>query len=205
MHTYLPLPLSLLTFLYPYKILHNLMAQEQSSPTPLFGEDGKSHSPFPVASATHSKENMKLQEPPFSSSFFNLFNYSYGMLNAHKDRYLVTVIYTQTAAYTEQQAAPRTSLWVRKGVDVPEQPDQWVNADRTVSDREVLVLIGEEMQQILAGRLGVGKGEGNEPLPLPLPLAAEHSVRVDPLGKWKMHSGFVPGSNPLYFIPKEHC
>ena len=49
------------------------------------------------ATTTNTNEPFSNPQQPFAQSFFNLFNYKYGSLNAHVDRSLVTVIYSLSA------------------------------------------------------------------------------------------------------------
>ncbi|CAE7297616.1 unnamed protein product, partial [Symbiodinium pilosum] len=54
---------------------------------------------------------------PFSSSFFNIFNYDHGCLNSHIDRGVLTVVYGKR---TESESDETTRLWIRKpGSDEP--------------------------------------------------------------------------------------
>ena len=114
----------------------------------VFGPDGENNFPF-----TQEKE-------AFSTSFFNIFNYDHGLLNAHRDRCLVTAIFVNQQ---RQGSGAKSALWI-KGSD-----GSWSNTDALVADNEVVILLGEEFQE-LAKSVG-------------LPFwAAEHCIRVDPHG-----------------------
>ena len=98
------------------------------------------------------------EQQPFASSFFNLFNYDHGLLNTHKDRCLVTLAYRRRAVDPVASA-----LWVQA------RGGRWWSSDALLGERELLVLIGEELEE-LSERAGC-----------PL-YAAPHAVRVDPTG-----------------------
>ena len=98
------------------------------------------------------------ERQPFASSFFNLFNYDHGLLNTHKDRCLVTLAYRRRAA-----EATASALWIQ------DRGGRWWSSDALLGERELLVLIGEELEA-LAEQAGC-----------PL-YAAPHAVRVDPTG-----------------------
>jgi hypothetical protein len=95
---------------------------------------------------------------PFSTSFFNLFNYQYGLLNVHKDRCLMTAIYTDPPPPTMLATERRSALWVKAS------DGQWENVDDTLNYGEIIFLVGEDMEDIT----GVH--------------AADHCIRVDPTG-----------------------
>ncbi|KAL7545442.1 hypothetical protein ACHAWF_008796 [Thalassiosira exigua] len=109
---------------------------------------------------------------PFSQSFFNLFNYDHGSLNAHVDRSLLTVIYSYAPKAEAAQigtlepppeGALRSALWVK------DPRGKWRNADLSCDRDHALVLVGEDLEGVgIASALGV--------------VAAEHAVRVDPTG-----------------------
>jgi hypothetical protein len=112
------------------------------------------------------RENEPFSEgQAFSQSFFNLFNYNCGLLNAHADRSLLTVIAVRPAA-TAGDA--QSALWVRDGAGL------WRNADEAVGEGEVVILVGEDCEAL--GVLGL--------------VAAEHAVRVDPNGDYVSQSHF---------------
>ena len=117
----------------------------------LFGRDA--HEPFAPGQ-------------PFAQSFFNLFNYDHGSLNGHRDRGLLTVIYSdaQSKPPSRGEAGRRSALWVK------DARGTWRDADRYAAGPDsALVLAGEDLEGTgLAAALGV--------------CAAEHAVRVDPAG-----------------------
>lgn len=123
----------------------------------LFGLEALSHEPFEEGQA-------------FGQSFFNLFNYDCGLLNPHFDRSLLTVIRVQEGGNV---GAQQSALWV-------EGPDGcWRNADATVREDEVVILIGEDSEDISCVQaLGL--------------KAAQHTVRVDPAGEYVSQSHFRP-------------
>lgn len=93
-----------------------------------------------------------MRDQPFSSSFFNLFNYDFGLLNIHKDRYLITCIYPSrfeqlSSIETETDAGlnrkRRSSMWIRNKIG------EWCNADNLTKSDECIVMIGEDMEAIL--------------------------------------------------------
>ena len=95
----------------------------------------------------------------FSSSFYNIFHYDYGLLNHHKDRYLVTVVAANVSSNTEN----RTCLWAKSPTV------GWVNIDNILKPNEVAVFTGEDFEDLTA-KLGT---------PIPAVL---HCTRVDPTG-----------------------
>ena len=115
----------------------------------------------------------------FSSTFFNLFNYNNGMLNAHKDRGLVTVIASRLPSNNTlvQPKRRRSALWMEH----PHISGRWVDLDSQLCDNQVLVFMGEAGQSLFGG----------------LP-ACRHTVRVDPTGEYVAHSHFRhdPESHP---------
>ena len=126
------------------------------------------HEPFPA-------------DHPFHPTFFNLFNYDHGALNGHKDRGLLTVIYIRPAHHDGRQAA--SALWVANA------EGSWVSADRelgrvraerttTTSDHQVILLIGEEGEEVFKSFH-------------PHLFAAEHSVRVSPVGDYIERSHYL--------------
>ena len=97
---------------------------------------------------------------PFAWTFFNLFNYKNGLLNAHVDRSLVTVIYSPPPP-SAPSSKPRSTLWIqdRHGI--------WRDGDReAAADDQVVVLIGEEFQDVGLAVDGL--------------YPALHAVKVDP-------------------------
>lgn len=115
---------------------------------------------------------------PFSQSFFNLFNYDHGSLNSHVDRSLLTVIYSTTAQDDLSRASSlnnpprlenasrRSALWVK------DNQGMWHDADRIVTPDQAIVMVGEDLETAAGGSIASTLGL----------YAAEHSVRVDPLG-----------------------
>eukprot|EP00977_Amphora_coffeiformis_P013862 scaffold3763_cov165-Amphora_coffeaeformis.AAC.13 len=97
---------------------------------------------------------------PFAQSFFNLFNYNYGLLNPHIDRSLVTVIYSQTTTCRtagEEADNNKTALWIQ-------DPDgTWHNADAMTAPSQVVIMTGEQLVS---------------------QYAAPHAVRVNPEGEF---------------------
>ena len=112
----------------------------------LFPPNNLGHSPFP-------------EGVDFSSSFYNIFHYDYGLLNHHKDRYLVTVVAANVSSNTEN----RTCLWAKSPTV------GWVNIDDILKPDEVAVFTGEDFED-LTTQLGT---------PIPAVL---HCTRVDPTG-----------------------
>ena len=134
----------------------------QSTTTPLFDALEESFSPGYALFGDDEEENYPFgnDDAAFATSFFNIFHYDYGLLNAHRDRCLLTAIFVNQET-TEDLS--RSALWV-KGAD-----DAWVNADAMVESNEVVILLGEEFQS-LAESAGLSL------------RAAEHCIRVDPKG-----------------------
>lgn len=126
------------------------------------------HEPFPA-------------DHPFHPTFFNLFNYDHGALNGHKDRGLLTIIYIKPAAHNERQEA--SALWVANA------EGSWMSADHELSrvreeqapitsDHQVILLIGEEGEEAFRSTH-------------PHLFAAEHSVRVSPIGDYIERSHYL--------------
>ena len=114
---------------------------------------------------------------PFQPSFFNLFNYDHGALNAHLDRSLLTVIKVRPRLISE-----RSSLWIANG------SGRWTNGDRAVSEgakRAVILMVGEE-----GARLPFAVDAGLYP--------AEHCVRLNPTGAYieRSHHRHDPEAHP---------
>lgn len=108
--------------------------------------------------------------PPsaFDQSFFNVFNYDHGTLNAHVDRGLLTVV----TGYTKNSQHETSSrLWIR---DLHTR--RWIDAEaecarhsaNTIGDNcdYALLFGGEQLERLTGGRVS----------------AIEHCVRVDPDG-----------------------
>ena len=120
------------------------LLQQSNAMFNLFPPNGTGHSPFPDGT-------------PFSGSFFNIFHYNYGLLNHHRDRYLVTVV----AADVNSDTTKKTALWVNS-------PTQgWVNLDDRLKPGDIAIFTGEDFQD-LSSRLGNTI------------VAVEHCTRVDP-------------------------
>ena len=94
---------------------------------------------------------------PFSGSFFNIFHYDYGLLNHHRDRYLVTVV----AADIIPNATPKTALWVNSATQ------GWINLDDRLEPGDIAIFTGEDFEE-LSSTLGRTI------------QAVEHCTRVDP-------------------------
>lgn len=109
-------------------------------------------------------------QPPtvFDESFFNLFNYDHGSLNAHVDRGLITVVYGFTGEDDGQQ--PKSQLWLR---DVA--TDRWREAEAVCGEDSALLFAGEKLEQMTGGTV----------------KAVEHAVRVVPDGEFLAHSHFT--------------
>jgi len=138
------------------RFLGQRLGEAHGNVASLFAPDGQGHAPFADT------------EQAFGSSFFNIFDYDYGLLNAHKDRYLVTTIFADSDPATADQ---RSVLWVR-GLT-----GRWHSVDAHLGSNEVVFMIGEELEEILG------------PLNLQL-YAAEHCIRVDPDGEFLSRSHF---------------
>ena len=123
-------------------ILHSLKRTEEQ--IDLFPPNGQGNSPF--------SEGVE-----FSGSFFNIFHYDYGLLNHHKDRYLVTAV-------AVQQQSPhlnKTALWAHSPTA------GWVNVDEHLHAGEIAIFTGEDFEEISA-KIGT------------LIPAVQHCTRVDP-------------------------
>lgn len=158
----------------------------------LFGSNSDRHEPF-----EHPDRD------PFGQTFFNLFNYSYGMLNPHKDRGLLTVIASRQARLVQDGEetnditsrgkvrdanARQSALWVHSPPPLDSDQDnagnvessRWLNVDNMMeTDNEVAILLGEDSEQLQLARMYNLK-------------AAKHAVRVDPVGEYVAHSHFRP-------------
>jgi hypothetical protein len=144
---------------FPASLLHTL-DQILSPDFQLFGEHFDQNEPFT------SGQN-------FSQTFFNLFNYNNGLLNAHVDRSLLTVIKVRSFKpdSLSDSIPNKSALWVKDQVNV------WRNADEEVSNHQVVIMVGEDFEALI------------KHLKLSL-FAAEHAVRVDPTGDYLSHSHF---------------
>ena len=114
-------------------------------PDNLFPPNGKGNEPF-------------VQGMEFSGSFFNVFHYDFGLLNAHRDRCLITMV---AVDQIQDNSTPKTALWA-KG---PAQ--NWINVDELVETGEIILFTGEDFEQ--------RSTQFGTPLP-----AAMHCTRVDP-------------------------
>jgi hypothetical protein len=111
---------------------------------------------------------------PFSQTFFNLFNYNHDSLNKHVDRSLITVIYsttpepdaTSTSLNNDNSIQRTSSLWVK------DNKGTWHNADRAVTSDEAIIMVGQDFSEMENGKVASSLGV----------FAAEHAVRVDPMG-----------------------
>ena len=141
--------------------VHSAISRLDASYDPaekLFGEAGQTNMPF-------SHEGGALRE-----FFFNIFHYDYGLLNAHKDRYLITAIYAD--------ANPSTATNEKRPVG-PSQ--KWELDQRGCSfESDVMVfMVGEDLEHVLRDtELGL--------------YAAEHCIRVDPDGERLERAHFRP-------------
>ena len=103
----------------------------------------------------------------FKQTFFNLFNYDHGSLNSHVDRSLITVIYSTTPTQDSTDSnLQQSALWVK------DNNGTWQNADEAVTPDEAIIMVGEDL-------IDIGNGTLASSLDI---FAAEHAVRVDPLG-----------------------
>jgi len=105
------------------------------------------------------------------SSFMNLFNYNYGLLAPHRDRCLVTVVYTHTnpSVNTEPLVSDEVkNLWCLKPGETESEIKSWQSIDSLVVSPErqhsVCLHVGEELSALCEHRLP----------------AALHCVQVDP-------------------------
>mmetsp|Transcript_53819 Transcript_53819/g.111799 ORF Transcript_53819/g.111799 Transcript_53819/m.111799 type:complete len:276 (-) Transcript_53819:31-858(-) len=73
---------------------------------------------------------------PYSSSFFNIFNYDHGCLNSHVDRGVLTVVYGQRMGSENPEA---TRLWIREPIA---DEARWV----APSSGQLLLWAGEGFQ-----------------------------------------------------------
>mmetsp|Transcript_41463 Transcript_41463/g.130610 ORF Transcript_41463/g.130610 Transcript_41463/m.130610 type:complete len:226 (+) Transcript_41463:284-961(+) len=94
----------------------------------------------------------------FTTSFMNLFNYRWGFLGPHRDRCLVTVIFTMT----EERCSKR--LWARRVSDGMQ--GEWFDVDKHTDSSRVIVFAGEEMNKLTDGFIpaiehSVGEEAGN--------------------------------------------
>lgn len=104
-------------------------------------------------------EPFQNENQPFAQSFFNLFNYNHGALNAHVDRSLLTVVFIKEAEY---QMKPPTVLWIE------DKDGSWHSADDVAANYDapptrVVVMAGEQLADWYR--------------------AAKHSARVRPYEK----------------------
>ena len=139
-----------------FKTLRERLRAAEQRDADLFSPSGKGHTPFRDGTA------------PFSSSFFNVFDYDHGLLNVHKDRYLITAIFADSDPKT---ASTRSALWVRAA------HGGWTNVDQELGANDVVFMIGEELEHLLSGH------ENSL-------YAAEHCIRVDPNGEFLARAHF---------------
>eukprot|EP00444_Apocalathium_aciculiferum_P018344 CAMPEP_0183458964 /NCGR_PEP_ID=MMETSP0370-20130417/134583_1 /TAXON_ID=268820 /ORGANISM="Peridinium aciculiferum, Strain PAER-2" /LENGTH=356 /DNA_ID=CAMNT_0025650777 /DNA_START=99 /DNA_END=1166 /DNA_ORIENTATION=+ len=95
---------------------------------------------------------------PYSSSFFNIFNYDCGCLNTHRDRGVLTLVYGVGGAPADTGSGPGSRLWFK--VPGPEGL-HWVPAENS----QLLLWAGDCL-----GLAGVE--------------SVEHNVRVNPDGAY---------------------
>ena len=106
---------------------------------------------------------------PFSGSFFNIFHYDYGLLNHHRDRYLVTVV----AADIIPSATPKTALWVNS-------PTQgWINLDDRLEPGDIAIFTGEDFEE-LSSTLGAPFRQWNIVQEWTQPVNASASSTINP-------------------------
>jgi len=113
--------------------------------TELFPPNGLGNEPF--------SKGMK-----FSGSFFNVFHYDFGLLNAHRDRCLITIVAVDQIM---EETTSKTALWAKSPDDI------WINLDERVDPGEIIIFTGEDFEQLSEGF--------NIKLP-----AVLHCTRVDP-------------------------
>ena len=114
----------------------------------------------------------------FHPTFFNLFNYDHGALNEHRDRGLITLIHLIPAAVSSaaaSDAGEASALWVE------DRAHMWSSADEAVrvadgalcdpTEHIMVLLLGEDGEEVLSADH-------------PELFAAEHSVRVAPVGDY---------------------
>lgn len=101
---------------------------------------------------------------PYSSSFFNIFNYDKGCLNSHVDRGVLTVVYGIQGEVRGEHAR----LWLK----LPSQ--------RASEEADAHRWFAPEPGQLL-----LWGGEGLDVQDIPI---IEHCVRVDPYGRYIEHS-----------------
>lgn len=127
----------------------DLVTEENTLALPAFaeGED----TPFTGAGSSRA----------YIHSFFNIFNYNHGTLNAHRDRCLVTAVYGSSSRSTQA-----THLWAQTN-------DQtWIDLDETVDSNHLVLFTGEDLQDMTDGYFS----------------AILHACRVDPTGPFLAHS-----------------
>ena len=121
---------------------------------------------------------------PYRASFFNLFNYDHGCLNAHLDRGLFTLNYavptSPEALHSGRQ--DRSTLWLKSyPSSMPEScsssssSEGWVAADAIVGPLDALLFVGEQLSQFH-----------------PAASPGLHSVRVHPDGPHLSYSHARP-------------
>lgn len=104
-----------------------------------------------MASKEATRDTCKnLTRRSFQTSFVNIFNYDLGYLNSHRDRCLVTVI------FSEKQEHNRMRLWVKPATS--DQPmvfrsshpgrDGWLDVDTVRDSHDLVVFTGEDMEQV---------------------------------------------------------
>mmetsp|Transcript_11713 Transcript_11713/g.22352 ORF Transcript_11713/g.22352 Transcript_11713/m.22352 type:complete len:214 (+) Transcript_11713:353-994(+) len=107
-----------------------------------------------MASKEATRDTCKnLTRRSFQTSFVNIFNYDLGYLNSHRDRCLVTVI------FSEKQEHNRMRLWVKPATS--DQPmvfrsshpgrDGWLDVDTVRDSHDLVVFTGEDMEQVTEG------------------------------------------------------
>lgn len=117
---------------------------------------------------------------PLAGTFFNLFHYDHGCLNAHRDRYLVTVVCAQPAKTAKAgETLEHSALWVRSP-----SSGVWQNVDLLFTQPTWIIFVGEECTRICADA-----GLNIE--------ASEHCIRLDPQGEYIPHSHQQPDPDSM--------
>ena len=112
---------------------------------------------------------------PLAGTFFNLFHYDHGCLNAHRDRYLVTVVCAQPAKTAKTgKVLEHSALWVRSP-----SSGVWQNVDLFLTHPTWVIFVGEECTRICS--------EAGLKI-----KASEHCIRLDPQGEYISHSHHQP-------------
>eukprot|EP01089_Gocevia_fonbrunei_P009727 TRINITY_DN22112_c0_g1_i1.p1 TRINITY_DN22112_c0_g1~~TRINITY_DN22112_c0_g1_i1.p1 ORF type:complete len:131 (-),score=17.98 TRINITY_DN22112_c0_g1_i1:24-416(-) len=103
----------------------------------------------------------------------DLFNYDVGTLNSHKDRGLVTLVYS---TFNKDTNPIRTKLWLEKIDPDQKLTDEWIDIENEMQENEAILLIGEQLQT-LSGRTYP---------------SLKHCVRASPYGIHKPETNWLP-------------